>query len=173
MKNHYVDNKALYASICEWKEEMKNADEGVFVPVPRFVAECIMKISENLTRRYNFSGYTATWKEEMVGDAIEHCLRYVKNFDTEKYKNPHAYITRICFNAFVQRIKKERQDTAIKYKVFLSDSSNYAVDGEEPDFDFLQQMLERVNTYDESRKSKTTKAVEGDKESLNLQKFYD
>ncbi len=173
MKTHYVDNKALYASLCVWKDEMKNAEEGVFVPVPDFVALSIMKISENLTRRYNFSGYTATWKEEMVGDAIEHCLRYVKNFDTEKYKNPHAYITRICFNAFVQRIKKERQDTAIKYKVFLSDSSNYAIEGEETDFDFLQQMLERVNSYDESRKSNKSPVADGKQETLNLQKFYD
>ncbi|CAL9965183.1 late sigma transcription factor [Vibrio phage K567] len=173
MKTHYVDNKALYASICEWKEEMKNAEEGVFVPVPDFVAISIMKISENLTRRYNFSNYTQPWKEEMVGDAIEHCLRYVKNFDTERFKNPHAYITRICFNAFVQRIKKERQDTAIKYKVFLSDSSNYTVEGEDVDFDFMQQMLERVNSFDESRKSNKSESAPSKKDDSNLQKFYD
>ncbi|AGN30113.1 sigma factor for late transcription [Vibrio phage nt-1] len=170
MKNHYVDNKALYASLCEWKEEMKTAPEDVHVPVPNFVAESILKISENLSRRYNFSGYTATWKEEMIGDAIEHCLRYIKNFDTEKYKNPHAYITRICFNAFVQRIKKERQDTAIKYKVFLCDSSNYSMDGEEADYEFLQQMLERVNSYETSKKDKAQPDEKN--EPLNLQKFY-
>ncbi len=172
MKNHYVDNKLLYASLCEWKEEMKKAGDDAHVPVPDFVAISIMKISENLTRRYNFSNYTATWKEEMVGDAIEHCLRYIKNFDTERFKNPHAYITRICFNAFVQRIKKERQDTAIKYKVFLSDSSNYTVEGEDVDFDFMQQMLERVNSFDESRKSNKNESASKNAGS-NLQKFYD
>ncbi|AUR85824.1 hypothetical protein NVP1081O_089 [Vibrio phage 1.081.O._10N.286.52.C2] len=171
MNNHYVDNKALYASLCEWKDEMKK-DSDVSVPVPDLVAVSIMKISENLTRRYNFSGYTLTWKEEMVGDAIEHCLRYIKNFDTDKYNNPHAYITRICFNAFVQRIKKERKDTAIKYKVFLCDSSNYITEGEEEaDFEFLQQMLERVNSYESGKAPKVS--AEDKNEPLNLQKFYD
>ncbi len=170
MKNHYVDNKALYASLCEWKDDMNKNPDAV-IPVPDVVAISIMKISENLSRRYNFSGYTATWKEEMIGDAIEHCLRYIKNFDTDKYNNPHAYITRICFNAFVQRIKKERKDTAIKYKVFLCDSSNYTADGEETDFEFLQQMLERVNSYESG---KTPKAHADEKnEPINLQKFYD
>lgn len=171
MKNHYVDNKSLYASLCVWKEEMKNKPDDVVIPVPDEVAISIMKISENLSRRYNFSGYTTTWKEEMIGDAIEHCLRYIKNFDTDRFNNPHAYITRICFNAFVQRIKKERKDTAIKYKVFLCDSSNYTADGEEADFEFLQQMLERVNSY-ESGKSVKAQPDENN-EPINLQKFYD
>ncbi|CAL9973180.1 late sigma transcription factor [Vibrio phage D479] len=164
--NHYVDNKALFASMKEWKEELKTNPEAI---LPDPIAEGIIKIAQNLSRRYNFSGYTATWKEEMIGDSIEHCLRYVKNFNVDKYDNVHAYITRICFNAFVQRIKKERKETAVKYKVFLQDAMDHVEEGE-LDFEFCQQMLERVNDYEASKNSNKQPPVK--KEPQFLEKFY-
>lgn len=164
-QNHYVDNKATYQSLVEWKAKLKDDPS---TPVPDPVAIAIVKISENLSRRYNFSGYTATWREEMIGDAIEHCLRYIKNFDTDKYNNPHAYITRICFNAFVQRIKKERKETAVKYKVFLCDASNFS-ESEDIDMEFMQQMLDRVNDYESG---KSPKQKPDKQEPKNLEHFY-
>lgn len=162
---HYVNNKAIYQSLIEWNDEMKTNPAA---PVPDAVATAIIQISENLSKRYNFSGYTLTWKEEMIGDAIEHCLRYIKNFDPAKYDNPHAYITRICFNAFVQRIKREQKAMAVKYKVFLCDANNYTQNEEEVDFDFMQQILDRVNTF-ESGKKVVDKRKD---EPKNLEVFY-
>lgn len=166
--NHYVDNKALYTSLCEWKEELKTNPDKV---LPDEVALGIVKIAQNLTRRYNFSGYTQSWKEEMVGDAIEHCLRYIKNFNTDKFNNPHAYITRICFNAFVQRLNKEHKQTAIKYKVFLCESVNNLEEGE-LDMEFYQQMVERVHDYETSKSQKVPPAQDA-KEPVHLEKFFD
>lgn len=147
MSNHYVDNKRLYEDFKVWKENLEYNPAAV---MPDYVAESIMKIANNLSRRYNFSGYTATWRDEMIGDGIEHCLRYAKNFDHIKYNNPHTYITRICFNAFVQRIKKERKQTAVKYKFYVNNAADYEQEEGEHrvDPDFYYQMLTRLNDYE-------------------------
>ena len=53
----------------------------------------------------------------MIGDAIENCLMYAANFDPEKSKNPFAYFTQITYFAFLRRIKKEKDQDKIKYKL--------------------------------------------------------
>ena len=113
----YVNNKELYEEICRWKQQI--AAEGRQVPMSDQIGLAIMQISKNLSRRFNFSGYSQTWREEMIDDGIEAAVKGLINFDETKYKNPHAYITQACFNAFVQRIKKERTATAAKYKYFV------------------------------------------------------
>ena len=40
------------------------------------------------------------------------------NYNPEKSTNPFAYFTRIIWNAFIQRIKKEKKETYIKYKSY-------------------------------------------------------
>ena len=39
------------------------------------------------------------------------------NFDPEKSKNPFAYFTQITYFAFLRRIKKEKDQDKIKYKL--------------------------------------------------------
>lgn len=164
---HYVDNKALYASMCTWKEDLA---EDETARMPHFVAECILKIAHNLARRYNFSGYTDVWKDGMVGDGIEHCVKYLKNFDHIKYNNPHVYITRICFSAFVQRIKKEKRDTIKKYKYFTTFCLDYEnEEGEHRvDYEFYHQMNQRVNEFEAAVKAKKESKIE----ISPLEKFY-
>lgn len=146
-----VDNERLFDELVKWKSQMTDDYKPV---IPEYIGWAIMKIADGLSNRWNFSGYTETWKELMIGDGVELSVKYIHNFDTEKYKNPHAYITMICFNAFTQRIKKERRESATKYNYFASaifDSSN-----EEHaalvDEGFYQDMLEKISDYEKTLK---------------------
>ena len=52
-----------------------------------------------------------TYKEEMVGDAVIKMLHALKNKKYDQNKgNPFSYYTKIAFNAFCNRIKKEKRN---------------------------------------------------------------
>ena len=117
MSDHYVDNKKFFAEMVKWKDLVKQA-EDVGDPKPQvteYIAECFLLIAERLSTRPNFINYP--YRDEMIGDAIENCLMYAANFDPEKSKNPFAYFTQITYFAFLRRIKKEKDQDKIKYKL--------------------------------------------------------
>lgn len=114
--NHYVDNKRLYEEMCKYTQEYKAAvADGKQPPrASNYIGECIWLIANRLSTNRNFIGYT--YRDEMIGDAIENCLRYIHNFNPEKSNNPFAYFTQIMYYAFLRRIEKEKKQTYIKYK---------------------------------------------------------
>ena len=79
-KKHYVDNKEFLAAMLEWKKEVNDAEEEgeVIPPIPEYIGECFYKIATHLSYRPNFINYT--YREEMIGDGIENCIQYAKNF---------------------------------------------------------------------------------------------
>ncbi len=115
-QKHYVDNKRLYAEMIEYVRQYNDAKaRGVETPrASNYIGECIWLIANRLSTNRNFIGYT--YREEMIGDAIENCLRYIHNFNPEKSSNPFAYFTQIMYYAFLRRIDKEKKQTYIKYK---------------------------------------------------------
>ena len=137
-KPHYVDNKVFLAAMLEWKEEVNEAEsEGDPIPpIPEYIGECFYKIATHLSYRPNFINYT--YREEMIGDGIENCIQYAKNFNPEKSKNPFAYFTQIIYYAFLRRITQEKKQLEIKNKILERtdfdevfdandlDSSNYS-----------------------------------------------
>lgn len=170
VKNEYVSNKELYQAICVWKEKCKTEDR--IVKQCDVIGKAIMLIAEGLSKRFNFSGYTASWKEEMIADGIEASIKGLINFDETKYKNPHAYITTACFNAFVQRIKREQKEMAKIYKLFFHnvydahDSEMTAIADEA----FIQDIYDKLQKYEASAKSTTKKT---DVDTPNLDFLYD
>jgi hypothetical protein len=100
VKEHYVDAKVFGALIVKSYETNVTCDE---------LADCVLKISTRLSFAPNFINYS--YKDEMVGDAIVKMLQAIKNkkFDPEK-GNAFSYFTRIAFNAFCNRIKKEKKE---------------------------------------------------------------
>ena len=117
MPDHYVDNKKFFAEIVAWKELVKEA-EDLDDPKPQvteYIGECFLLIAERLSTRPNFINYP--FRDDMVGDAIENCLMYASNFDPDKSSNPFAYFTQITYFAFLRRIKKEKDQDKIKYKL--------------------------------------------------------
>ena len=82
------------------------------------LALMVSKIANKLSYAPNFINYT--YREEMVGDGIIRMFKALtsKKYDHAKGSNPFSYFTRIAFNAFRNRIKKEKhlRDTHEKYQ---------------------------------------------------------
>ncbi len=97
---NYVNNADFYNRIVEWK---KSGDDKI----PEDIAATILAICQHLAKSGKFAGYS--WIEAMVGDAILSCIKFCRNFDPEKSKNPFAFYTQIAYNSFIKRIQMEKQ----------------------------------------------------------------
>jgi len=120
-KPHYVNNKQFSHAVVDYVKSVTDAEaKGLEPPkVTDYIATCFMKISEGLSHRPNFVRYT--YRDEMVMDAVENCLRAIRNYKIEtatRTGNPNAfsYFTQICFFAFIRRITKEKKQQDIKHK---------------------------------------------------------
>ena len=118
---HYVNNQEFSAAVVDYVGTVKEAkDAGKPIPVVTdYVATCFLRIAENLSHKSNFIRYT--YREEMVMDAVENCLKAVENYDinasTRTGKpNAFAYFTQIIWYAFLRRITKEKKQQDIKEK---------------------------------------------------------
>ena len=172
-KPHYVDNNLFFAEMEKWKSESAESDEVDDLPpkVTEYMGECFYKIATHLSYRPNFINYT--YREEMIGDGIENCIRYAKNFNPEKSKNPFAYFTQIIYYAFIRRITKEKKQTSIKQKI-IDNTSTKTYDIMEGDDDvysntymeFLRDNLDEKEIPKPKRK-KSKKGIEHFIEEIN------
>ena len=109
--NHYVDKKELLELIAAYQNAVKTAKEnGTKIPkMPDSIGLAIKKTVEGVARRPNFRKYT--FLQDMIGDAIEDCVRSVLKFDTSHVKqNPFGYFSRCAWYAFVEMIKSEADE---------------------------------------------------------------
>jgi len=109
---HYIDNKKFYSEMVRMKEKFPSKEE---YEISDYVGQCFMDIAAGLSNRPNFINYT--FKDDMIFDGVENCVRYCHNFDPEKSKNPFSYFTQIIYYAFLRRIEKEKKQSYIKYKM--------------------------------------------------------
>lgn len=115
----YIDNKQFLAALIERKAILKNLTPEESVPqISKYLGECILKIAYNLASKGNFCGYS--FKEEMISDGIENCMKYFDKFDPEKSSNPFSYYTQIIYFAYLRRIAKEKQQHILKHKIIQS-----------------------------------------------------
>ena len=114
--NNYVDKKEFSDEMIEWKERWLAAKEAgePTVPLTNSIGKKIMLIAEGVSRMKNFSNYT--YKDEMILDGIENCIRYAHNFNPEKSTNAFAYFTTSIYYAFIRRIGVEKKQGHIKKK---------------------------------------------------------
>jgi hypothetical protein len=100
------DKKKFYVDPKEFDTEIKNYyNTGV---ISNILADMISKISHKLSFAGNFINYS--YREEMVGDGIVRMMKALlaRKYDHTKANNPFSYFTKIAFNAFRNRIKKEK-----------------------------------------------------------------
>jgi hypothetical protein len=162
-KNYYVNNKDFFKELIAYRTAIRKAKRlGNPKPqIPHYVAECFMKIAENLSHKPNFLSYT--FREEMVADAIENCVMYVDNFDPAKSSNPFAYFTQIVYYAFLRRIQKEKKQLYVKYKstetagILDEYELNENEDGTFRQFELYENISEFIQNYENSRKAKKVK----------------
>ena len=114
MAKNYVNNKELLAHIIKRRTEnaLRLAEGLDTLPIDNYLGFVIMEIAKRLSYRPNFINYS--FKDEMIGDAIENGLKVIDNFDPAKSSNPFAYITQIMWNAFIRRILMEQKQQKIK-----------------------------------------------------------
>lgn len=162
---HYVNNSDLLKAIVQFKKDCRLAKrEGTTKPkIPEYVGKCLLQIAENLSHKFNFVAYT--FRDEMIGDAIENCCMYFDNFDPKKSKNPFAYFTQITYYAFLRRIHKEKRQLYAKYKATeqlgvlgaFEDTENE--DGSTSQFEMYDNIAEYIGKYEEAKKNKKKKEL--------------
>jgi hypothetical protein len=120
-KPHYVNNKQFSHAVVDYVKEVNDAENSGTEPpkVPDYIAMSFMKIAEGLSHKANFIRYT--YRDEMVMDAVENCLKAIKNYNINaatRTGNPNAfaYFTQISWYAFLRRIEKEKRQQDIKMK---------------------------------------------------------
>ena len=162
-KPHYVNNRQFSEAVVEYCEHVIECkDKGKPKPVvPNYVAECFLKIAEGLSHKANFVRYT--YREEMVMDAVENCLKAIENYDIKTATrtgtpNAFAYFTQISWYAFLRRIQKEKKQQDIKLKYIAEAGVEQFLDGhpdDEADFsnvvpfvDVLRQRIDQVKGAD-------------------------
>jgi|TARA_Y100000033_G_C2732215_1_gene104056 hypothetical protein len=168
---HYVNNSEFSLAVVEYVKQVQEAkknDQRLPV-VPDYIAMCFLKIAENLSHKSNFIRYT--YREEMVMDAVENCLRAIENYNinaTTRTGKPNAfaYFTQIIWYAFLRRINKEKKQQDIKQK-YMSQSGVEAFimlgDDEAGStvashfVDVLKDRIEKVKVYDKEIKEFTKK----------------
>ena len=132
---HYVNNKEFSQAVVDYCKTIDDAksNKTILPIVPDYIATCFLRISEGLSHKSNFIRYT--YREEMVMDAVENCLRAIENYNIEAatrtgLPNAFAYFTQISWYAFLRRIAKEKKQQEIKLR-YLSQSGieDYIVSG--------------------------------------------
>ena len=130
---HYVINKEFLNALENYFAEIERAKlEGKPKPViPRYIGECFLKIANHLSFKPNFVNYM--FKDDMICDGIENCVRYIHNFSPEKSKNPFAYFTQIIYYAFLRRISQEKKQLEIKNKILEKTNFDEVMDANDLD----------------------------------------
>jgi len=107
VSKNYVSNAELLEEIKQFKNTGKMSEE---------LGKMIIDIATNFSNKGNFIGYT--WRKDMVNEGILTVVKYLKNFNTEKYSNAFAYITQIIYHSFIAYIKKQNKHSVIKNALF-------------------------------------------------------
>ena len=169
---HYVNNADFSNAVVEYVKTVNAArDEDRTIPtVPDYIAGCFLRISEGLSHKSNFIRYT--YREEMVMDAVENCLRAILNYNIETATrtgkpNAFAYFTQISWYAFLRRIAKEKkqQDIKIKFLTRAPIEEFIEADPNNPNagsiemnsmVDILRDRIEKVRSQDRELKQFVT-----------------
>lgn len=184
-KPHYVNNREFSLAVVEYCKDVKEQlEQGNPRPiVTDYIASCFLKISEGLSHKANFVRYT--YREEMVMDAVENCLKAIENYDIEAATrsgkpNAFAYFTQISWFAFLRRIAKEKkqQDIKLKYiseadlSMFIEENTEGGYSDYSNTAPFVEQLRVRIdsvkdadkhfNTYKKEEKIRKRRAVNVD-----------
>tara|TARA_A200000159_G_C7322241_1_gene339340 strand:+ start:155 stop:760 length:606 start_codon:yes stop_codon:yes gene_type:complete len=163
---HYVNNADFSSAVVEYVKEVRKAkakDEQLPI-VTNYIASCFLKIAEGLSHKSNFIRYT--YREEMVMDAVENCLKAIENYNLETATrtgkpNAFAYFTQITWYAFLRRIAKEKKQQDIKLKYLTSSALETFVEVEgdtlantvaQQFVDFLKDRIDKVKATDDAVK---------------------
>ena len=181
-KAHYINNKDFSHAVVDYVSLANEAKEkGKPVPkVTDYIATCFIKIAEGLSHRPNFVRYT--YREEMVMDGVENCLRAINNYKIETATrtgkpNAFSYFTQIVYFAFIRRITKEKKQQDIKMRFIermgIEDFTAMGMDesgaAETMSYvDTLRERISKVRNVDKKIKSFAKQEKKKEKEKLEF-----
>ena len=181
---HYVNNADFSNAVVEYVKTVNEAKSSnkTIPKVPDYIAQCFLSIAEGLSHKSNFIRYT--YREEMVMDAVENCLKAIENYSIEAATrtgkpNAFAYFTQITWYAFLRRIAKEKKQQDIKLKYLTRSGIEQFVDGDLSDdytmnvvgsfVDTLRDRIDKVREFDtevkayaKEEKQRKKRAVDAD-----------
>ena len=169
---HYVNNAEFSQAVVEYVRtvDTAKADKTTIPKVPDYIAQCFLRIAEGLSHKANFIRYT--YREEMVMDAVENCLKAIHNYDIDAATrtgkpNAFSYFTQITWYAFLRRIAREKKQQDIKMKYLTSSGIENFLTAEEGDVttqavlgnfvDTLKDRIDKVRAFDAEVKEFTKK----------------
>jgi len=151
---HYVNNADFSQAVVEYVKTVNKAKEqGEPQPIiPDYIAQCFLRIAEGLSHKHNFIRYT--YREEMVMDAVENCLKAIANYNIETATrtgkpNAFAYFTQITWYAFLRRISKEKKQQDIKMKFLTRADIEDFIEGYDAADEGSQAIISYVDTLRE------------------------
>ena len=181
-KPHYVNNRQFSEAVVDYCTSVQEAkDDGGTTPiVTDYIASCFLKIAEGLSHKANFVRYT--YREEMVMDAVENCLKAIENYDIEAATrsgkpNAFAYFTQISWYAFIRRIQKEKKQQDIKMKyISEADVSEFLSDDDDGGFhprnspfvDTLRMLIDSVKDADQEFKEYAKEEKKRKRRAVNV-----
>lgn len=181
---HYVNNADFSQAVVDYVTLVEQAKKSqTTIPkVPDYVAQCFLRIAEGLSHKANFIRYT--YREEMVMDAVENCLKAISNYNLEAATrtgkpNAFAYFTQISWFAFLRRIAKEKKQQDVKMKYLTQSGIENFIINEHGDemsqqvvdafVDTLRDRIDKVKSQDtlikeyaKTEKKKRTIKVDSD-----------
>lgn len=115
MSKNYVNNGELLVEISEYKISGVMSEK---------LGGMLLEIANNFSSRGSFAGYT--WREDLVADGVLTCIKYLKNFDTNKSSNAFSYITQIYYHSFLNYIKSQNKHSDIKDHLYKKMMEEYS-----------------------------------------------
>lgn len=173
---HYVNNREFSQAVVDHVNGVRAAKlaEKPEPRIPEYVGRCFLRICEGLSHKPNFIRYT--YRDEMVSDAIENCIKAIMNYNVEAATrsgspNAFAYFTQIAYYAFLRRIAKEKKQQDIKYSYMEHCGVDDMMTGHESgdgggENSFLEQIKKKspkkdmIDVYFDKRKEAEVKGIE-------------
>jgi hypothetical protein len=185
-KEHYVNNKEFSQAVVDYVTSVNEArDKDEVEPkVTNYIGSCFLKIAEGLSHKPNFFSYT--YREEMVMDAVENCIKAIMNYDVKKatrtgLPNAFAYFTQISYYAFLRRIAKEKKQQDIKERyIDYAGAEEFAQFNNDCDSEYIvdqvrhksQQLRDRDNKIKEFGKQQKKRQRAKKKVVDQFESFY-
>ena len=157
---HYVNNAEFSQAVVDYCKSVQDAKKKRLNQMPQdtdYIGTSFLKIAEGLSHANNFINYS--YREEMVMDAVENCLKAIGNYNIEAATrtgkpNAFSYFTQISYYAFLRRIAKEKKQQDIKMKYIAQSGAEIYIDGNGDDnaalANFVDQLKSRIGKVKES-----------------------
>lgn len=108
---YYIDPEALKHELYLYQHDTN----PIKVPSDA-LGITFMQIAHNYARHHYFYNYTDTFKEEMIGMAIQNMVEKIDNCKLDHPKsNPFFFFSRITYNAFRKFVKMSRRRLTAEY----------------------------------------------------------